>query len=123
LAKINSGHFSLSLCHRRNFDLGSLALNQNSDFKDSGGAEMFSSSTHLRSIVDQDGAVILDLERNAMSTLNATGGYVWDGLQQGKALEAIISDLARETGTDVVVVDRDVRGFIEELKSKHLMQG
>ena len=84
---------------------------------------MSSSSTHLRSIVDQDGAVILDMERNAMSTLNATGGYVWDGLQQGKALEAIISDLARETGTDVVVVDRDVRGFIEELKSKHLLQG
>ncbi len=34
----------------------------------------------------------------------------------------IISDLARETGTDVVIVDRDVRDFIEELKSKHLLQ-
>jgi len=84
---------------------------------------MSSSSTHLRSVVDQDGAVILDMERNVMSTLNPTGGYVWDGLQRGKTVDDIISDLARETGTDVVIVDHDVRGFIEELKSKHLLQG
>ena len=84
---------------------------------------MSSSSTHLRSVVDQDGAVILDMERNAMSTLNPTGGYVWDGLQRGKPVDDIISDLARETGTDVVIVDRDVRDFIEELRSKHLLKG
>lgn len=30
---------------------------------------------HLRSIVDHDGAVILDIDHDAMLTLNATGGY------------------------------------------------
>lgn len=82
---------------------------------------MFSSNTHLRSVVDQDGAVVLDMERDTMSTLNPAGGYVWEGLQQGKAVDNIISDLARETATDIVIVDRDVRGFIEELRSKHLL--
>jgi hypothetical protein len=79
------------------------------------------SSTHLRSVVDQDGAVILDVERNAMSTLNFTGAYVWEGLQQGKLIDEIIESLARETGTDRLLVDQDVRAFMDDLKLKHLM--
>ena len=79
------------------------------------------SSTHLRSVVDQDGAVILDMERNAMSTLNSTGAYVWDGLQRGQSIDEIIESLARETGTDRLLVDQDVHAFMHDLKLKHLM--
>jgi hypothetical protein len=77
-------------------------------------------ATYLRSIIDHDGAVILDIERDAMLTLNSTGGYVWDKLKQGKLIDEIVRDLASETGTDPAMVDRDVRDFINELKSKHL---
>lgn len=75
---------------------------------------------HLRSIVDHDGAVILDIDRDAMLTLNATGGYVWEKLRQGKLVDEIVRDLASETGTDFATVDRDVRTFLDELKSNHL---
>jgi hypothetical protein len=79
------------------------------------------SRTHLRSIVDQDGAVILDMERNTMSTLNPTGAYVWEGLQQGKLVDEIIANLAHETGSDLNIVDGDVHAFLEELKLKRLL--
>ncbi len=76
---------------------------------------------HIRSIVDHDGAVILDIERDAMATLNSTGGYVWNKLRQGKLVDEIICELAAETGADAATVDRDVRAFLDELKAKRLL--
>jgi hypothetical protein len=74
----------------------------------------------LRSVVDHDGAVILDIERNSMLTLNPTGSYVWERLQEGMQLDQIIRELARESGADLLEVDRDVRAFLDELKARHL---
>ncbi len=82
---------------------------------------MLAPNPHLRSIIDHDGAVILDIECNSMLTLNATGGYVWEKLQQGQSIQDIVRELAAETLTEIAVVERDVREFLEELKSKHLV--
>jgi hypothetical protein len=76
---------------------------------------------HLRSVVDQDGAVILDIERGLISTLNPVGAYVWQGLQRGESLETIIANLVRETGEKSLMVERDVREFVEDLKQKCLL--
>ncbi len=76
---------------------------------------------HLRSVVDQNGAVILDIERGLISTLNPIGAYVWQGLQRGESLETIIVTLARETGEEPLTVERDVREFVEDLKQKRLL--
>ena len=76
---------------------------------------------HLRSVVDHDGAVILDIELDSLLTINCTGSYVWDRLWQGKQIDEIIRELATETGTDPVTVDRDVHRFLDELKSRHLL--
>jgi hypothetical protein len=78
-------------------------------------------ATHLRSVMDRDGTVILDIEHDAIVTLNSTGRYVWDRLQQGKLLDDIVSELVAETGADTDVVDRDVRSFMAQLFSKHLL--
>ena len=48
-------------------------------------------------------------------------GYVWEKLKQGKLIDEIVCELARETNTDPITVDRDVHAFIDELKSKHLL--
>lgn len=77
---------------------------------------------HLQSFVDEDGGAILDLERGLISTLNPTGAYVWQRLQRGGAIEAIITDLAHETGEEMLIVERDVREFVEILKEKRLFQ-
>jgi Coenzyme PQQ synthesis protein D (PqqD) len=76
---------------------------------------------HLKAVADQDGAAILDIERGLISTLNPTGAYVWQGLQRGESLETIIANLARETGEESLLVERDVREFVEDLKQKRLL--
>jgi len=81
---------------------------------------MVSPPPNLRSIVNDDGAVILDIERDSISTLNPTGAYVWQGLQRGESLEIIIANLARDTGEESLQVERDVREFVEDLKQKRL---
>jgi coenzyme PQQ synthesis protein D (PqqD) len=78
-------------------------------------------TARIRSIVDHDGAVILDIEHDSMLTLNATGSYVWQGLQQGKLIDEIIADLSRDTGMEWSIVDRDVREFLNELKSRRVL--
>ena len=78
-------------------------------------------STHFRSVIDGDGTVILDLERDAIVTLNPTGGYVWDRLQRGNLVDAIVRELAAESCTDITIVDRDVRVFLKQLASNHLL--
>jgi hypothetical protein len=78
-------------------------------------------AAHLRSAIDQDGTVILDIERDTLATLNATGGYVWGRLQQGELVDDIVRELAADTNTEIAVVDHDVRVFIDQLMSKRLV--
>jgi len=77
-------------------------------------------SSHLPAVVDQDGAVILNIEEGLISTLNPTGAYVWRGLQRGESLETIIANLTFDTGEERSMVDRDVREFVKDLKQKQL---
>ena len=83
---------------------------------------MVTTPTHLRSIVDHDGAVILDIDHDLMLTLNSTGAYVWARLQQGRLMDEIVADLASESGADIATVNRDVRAFMEQLMSKRLLR-
>jgi hypothetical protein len=82
---------------------------------------MFSSPANLRTVVNRDGAAILDVPRNQITTLNSTGGFIWDRLQQGRTVEQAIQDLAIESNTDPAIVERGVRAFLEQLKSEHLL--
>ncbi len=82
---------------------------------------MVSLASHLRTVANDDGAAILDIEHDSISTLNPTGAYIWQGLEREESVETIVRNLARDTGEDFLVVDRDVRAFIEELKQKQLL--
>jgi hypothetical protein len=82
---------------------------------------MINIAPHVRSIVDHDGAVILDMPRNAMTTVDSTGGYIWERLQRGLQVDAIVAELSRDTGADELMVARDVEEFMEQLKSRHLI--
>ena len=82
---------------------------------------MITVTPHIRSIVDHDGAVILDIPRNTMTTLDSTGAYVWERLQRGLEVDAIVGELAHDTGVEESVVAKDVEEFMEQLKSSHLV--
>jgi len=82
---------------------------------------MVTIAPHIRSIVDHDGAVILDIPRDAMTTLDCTGAYVWSRLQNGMRVDAIVRELARDTGADESTVAKDIDEFMQKLKSRHLL--
>jgi hypothetical protein len=82
---------------------------------------MFSTPPSIRSAVNFDGAVILDIEHDAMVNLNVTGGYVWNKLQAGKSVGEIILDLARDTGEEPILIERDVHQFLDQLVEKGLI--
>jgi hypothetical protein len=75
----------------------------------------------LRSVVNRDGAVILDIPHNAATPLNSTGAYIWQRLERGMPVDEIVAQLARETNTDIETVAADVDRFVETLKSRHLL--
>jgi len=76
--------------------------------------------SHLRSIVDHDGAVILDIKRDQFFSMNFVGSYIWERLLKGESLDQIAKALAEETGTEISIVIADVNDFATDLKSKHL---
>jgi hypothetical protein len=82
---------------------------------------MVTTPAHLRSIVDHDGAVILDIQHNAVTPLNSTGAYIWQRLEQGMLVDDIVAQLARATNTEIEIVAADVDRFLEKLKSRHLL--
>lgn len=82
---------------------------------------MTDAASHLRSIVDHDGAVILDIENDQFFSLNPVGAYIWTHLLGGRSIEEIARKLAEETQTEVAIVIADVNDFITELKAKRLL--
>ena len=81
---------------------------------------MRDSSTHLRTIVNQDGAVILNSTAGTITTLNSTGAFVWQGLERGESADVIAQNLARDTGEEVAVIKNDLLGFIDSMKKAKL---
>lgn len=75
----------------------------------------------LRSIANHDGAAILDIDRGTITTLNATGAFVWQELGRGQTTDAIITALAERTGESIPTIASDVRDFIEDLASRDLL--
>jgi hypothetical protein len=82
---------------------------------------MAQESFDLHSIVNADGAVILDTKNGTLSSLNSTGAYVWEALRRGEAVDVIVSQLSGETGEPSLTVEQDVREFINTLKEKQLL--
>jgi len=78
-------------------------------------------SSNLRTVINPDGAAILDIQGNQITTLNSTGGFIWQRLQQGLSVEQVIHDLATESDTDPAIVEKDVHSFVEQLQSKQLL--
>ncbi len=82
---------------------------------------MVADNSHLRTIVNEDGAAVLDTERGTISTLNTTGAYVWQALERGEREEDIVEGLTRDTGTPREVIRQDVSDFIAALRQNKML--
>lgn len=75
---------------------------------------------HLKCTHHDEGTVVLDTSRGMLSTLNPTGGVIWQALQDGMSREEIVAALVAETGAPIDMVANDVTDFILELE-KHAL--
>jgi hypothetical protein len=82
---------------------------------------MTQDNAHLRTIVNQDGAAVLDTERGTISTLNTTGAYIWQALERGEREVDIVDGLARETGESPDTIRDDVKVFIAALRDQKIL--
>lgn len=83
---------------------------------------MARAAPQIRSVVDQDGAVILDIEQDHFFCLDPVGAYIWSRLLNGDDLDHIAQALAQDTGADITRVILDVQQFVADLKRKHLLE-
>jgi hypothetical protein len=75
---------------------------------------------HVKSVIDADGAVILDLKRGRYFSLNGTGVSVWRRLEGGATPEAIKAEFSAHYGS-ATNVDRDVAAFVDSLRRAELV--
>jgi hypothetical protein len=82
---------------------------------------MVANNSPLRTIVNEDGAAVLDTKRGTISTLNATGGYIWQALERGEREDDIVAGLARETDSLPDAIRQDVSDFITALQEHKIL--
>lgn len=81
---------------------------------------MLSSPEHLRSVVNHNGAVILDTKRGEMWNLNPLGAFIWQRLMDGQLPEQIAAELSAHTGDDLQTATNDLEEFLSDLQEKQL---
>jgi hypothetical protein len=79
-------------------------------------------AAHVRTTVDGDGAVLLDLERGVYLSLNRSGAAIWSELTAGAAPADVAARIAARCSKPVAEVERDVRSFVDELARRGLVR-
>jgi hypothetical protein len=82
---------------------------------------MTGNASHLRSIVNADGGVILNTRSGNVTTLNPTAAEVWQALQRGDDFDTVVTLLVSETGASRDIVLKDVHELLDSLKEHGLI--
>lgn len=83
---------------------------------------MYRVSETVRTTHGQDGAVVLDIRQGQMFNLNPAGSRIVELLKTGSAELQIADQLSREFGIGRDVAEKDLREFLQELKSHRLIE-
>ncbi|HEX8692968.1 MAG TPA: PqqD family protein [Longimicrobium sp.] len=76
---------------------------------------------HVRSVIDPDGAVVLDLRKGKYYSLNGVGTAIWQQLEAGRTLAEIAAHLCERYGAPGDEVRRDVADFVDTLQRRALV--
>lgn len=85
-------------------------------------ARLFRIEPHVRSMIDEDGAVLLDLRAGKYYSLNHVAAAVWTRVENEKDESEILDELAALYGVGVDQVRSDVGELIGGLLSKGLVR-
>jgi hypothetical protein len=79
-------------------------------------------SENVRSMVNQDGGVLLDIEQGVMLGLNIAGARVWTKLMQSLSAEQIVEEISAEFDIPRETAQQDVYEFIDTLRKHTLLK-
>ncbi len=75
----------------------------------------------IRAIFSKDGATILDLNNGKILRLNFTASLILKELSDGRTQPQIISDLARQFGVAIQLIEADVAEFIRLIEEQKIL--
>jgi hypothetical protein len=76
---------------------------------------------HVRSVIDPDGAVLLNLKEGKYFSLNGIGAQIWLKLEAGSTVPEIETHLNCVYNTPAETLRRDLMEFLEELKRREMI--
>lgn len=76
---------------------------------------------HIRSMIDTDGAVLLDLKAGKYYSLNSLGTRIWSKLEEGCSVPEILEHLDESFSTPSERLRTDLTAFVQGLKDKELV--
>jgi hypothetical protein len=79
-------------------------------------------SSAIRRTQTPDGAILLDVGRGQIFSLNAIGTKILDLLEAGRDEAQIAAHLSAACSTDIDTVRRDVRDFLEALSQHAILR-
>lgn len=77
---------------------------------------------HVQSVIDPDGAVLLDLNRGKYFSLNVVAVEIWKRLEAGAGLPEIEAHLRDTYDVPAGRLRQDLQAFIEHLMSQNLIE-
>jgi len=86
-----------------------------------GGHALMQLSSNLRTLVNQDGGVILDLRQGKMFRLNPSGATILRLVAAGTTEKQIIDELCRLFSAEPEGASADVREFLKSLEGHQLL--
>jgi hypothetical protein len=75
----------------------------------------------VRETVNQDGAVLLDIEQGLCFSLNPVGARTWELVKDGRSLDEIADSLEKEFHLPRPQIFADVSDFLMQLKMMRLV--
>lgn len=83
---------------------------------------MYEVSTGVRSTRNEDGGIVLDIDRGQMFRLNPVGALILDFLGKGRSELVIAQEVADQYNIGLELACADVREFLESLKEHKLVR-
>ncbi len=78
--------------------------------------------SHVRSMADADGAVLLDLEKGKYFSLNAVGMEIWNAAERGSNHSEILTHLQETFCAPLERLREDLDRFVQTLDQKGLIR-
>lgn len=86
-------------------------------------AQIFKIEPHVRSMIDDDGAVLLDLRVGKYYSLNGVAAQIWIKAEEGHEENAIVEHIQGLYGIDKERIQQDIQAFVSGLSRKGLVHG